>query len=93
MDLNQLSSIGKGATFPIQLTRLEDDEGNPIQVPKIELDDEGNPRPVMVQRYDDEGNPMWNREPGTLSPEDPGDPMMVPVMSHCSHGFYDRPKI
>lgn len=80
MNLNQLNSIGRGATFPIQLTHLEDGDGNPIQVPKIELDEEGNPHPVMTQKKDEEGNPMWNREPGTLSPDDPGDPLMIPVM-------------
>lgn len=80
MDLNQLNSIGRGVTFPIQLTHLKDDDGNPIQVPKVELDKDGNPYPVMVQKEDEKGNLMWNREPGTLGSDDPGDPLMIPVM-------------
>lgn len=63
----QLNSIGVGAYFPIKLTTLEDDEGNPILVPKLEVvvdevSGKSELKPVLKPKRDENGNILYQRD-------------------------------
>lgn len=84
----QLNSIRVGAYFPIKLTTLEDDEGNPILVPKLEVvvdevSGKSELKPVLKPKRDENGNIIYQRdENGNLISDSKGEPiaLMEPEM-------------